>query len=196
MKQPLSLFFVLLLSVTGSVHAFNGYYAPAPAPIENPVQTIQNALHKLQAFGAGDKQGDAGLMRGFIEKEIIPHFAFDQMTYWIAGPFARQMNAQNMQELENRVKQNFFNSLSTHLGSYDANTTKVNFRPAHYRGPDEAVVSALIYSANQPPAKLDFRMKSQPGNQGSHWKIVDISANGISATLYYRQHFISTLRQY
>lgn len=196
MKQPLSLFLFLLLSLTGSVQAFNGYYAPAPAPVENPVQTIQAALHKLQDFGAGDKQGDPALLRGFIENEIIPHFAFDQMTYRIAGPFARQMNTQNMQALENRVKQSFLNSLSTYLGSYDANTIRVNFRPAHYHGPDEAVVSALIYSANHLPAKLDFRMKTQTGNQGSHWKIVDISAYGISATLYYRQHFISTLRQY
>ncbi len=196
MKHPLSLFFVLLLSVTGSVHAFNGYYAPSPQPAVNPVQTIQNALQKLQAFGAGDKQSNPAQLRGFIENEIIPHFAFDQMTYWIAGPFARQMSAQNMQELEAQVKKTFLNSLSTHLGSYDAATTRVNFRPVNYRSQDEAVVSALIYSPNQPPAKLDFRMKARSNNQGSSWKIIDISANGISAALYYRQHFISTLRQY
>ena len=191
MKYFISLFFVLIFTVMSSAHAFNGYN-PSNQSIENPAQTIKNALHKLQSFGASSKNSNPELLRGFIENEIIPHFAFDRMTYWIAGPYARRMNSANMTELEARVKKTFLNSLGEHLGNYDANTTRVNIRPVQYRGRNQANVTALIYSANQRPDRLDFRMQAQ----GNGWKIIDVKANGSSAALYYRKHFISTLRQY
>jgi ABC-type transporter MlaC component len=31
---------------------------------------------------------------------------------------------------------------------------------------------------------------------GNNWKIIDVKANGSSAVLYYRRHFMSQLRQY
>lgn len=192
MKYYLSLFFVLLLTSTSSAQAFNGQQAQAGQSIENPVQTIQSALKKLQVFNSNSKKANPKLLRAFIEKEIIPHFAFDQMTYWIAGPYARHMNAANFKELEGMVKKTFLNSMSTHLGNYDANSSRVNFRPAQYRGYNDANVTALIQRANRRSDQLQFRMKAQ----GNNWKIIDVQANGISAAQYYRKHFLSTLRQY
>jgi len=192
MKHYLTLFFVLFFTLSGSVNAFNNRYAPIQPPIENPVQTIQTALTKLQKFSANKDNTNPQLLRGFIENEIIPHFAFDQMTYWIAGPYARRMNAENLQELENSVKKTFLNSLDKHLSTYNASAVQMNFRRAQYRGPDEVIVSTMLLSPNQRPDRLDFRMKAN----GSGWKIIDVTANGISATLYYRKHFMSTLREY
>ena len=192
MKQYLPLFFVLLFSINGSTHAYNGYYQPSNQAIENPVNTIQNALDKLQKFSTNKDNARPELLRAFIEKEIVPHFAFDQMTHWIAGPFARRMNASNLEALETRVKKAFLTSLDKHLSNYNAGSVRFNFRRAQYRGRDEAIVSTLLFSPNQRPDRLDFRMKVN----GSGWKIIDVTANGISAALYYRKHFISTLRQY
>lgn len=192
MKHYLSLLFVLLFSVIGSAHAFNGYYPSSSQPIENPVNTIQNALDKLQKFSANRDKTRPELLRGFIENEIIPHFAFDQMTHWIAGPFARHMNASDLMALEKRVKKTFLTSLDKHLSNYNASSIRINIRHAKYRGHNDAIVTALLFSPNQRPDRLDFRMKAQ----GDRWKIIDITANGISAALYYRRHFISTLRQH
>lgn len=192
MKHHLSLFFVLLLTMTGSTQAFNSYYAPPKQSIESPTQTIQNTLEKLQTFSVNRKNTNPELLRGFIENEIIPHFAFDQMTYWIAGPYARHMNAENMKELESSVKKTFLNSLSTHLGNYNASSTRANIKRTQFRGRDEANVSMMLISNKQMPDRLDFRMKLQ----GNNWKIIDVTANGLSAAMYYRQYFMSTLQQY
>ena len=192
MKHYLPLFFALLFSITGSAHAFNGHYAPSKQPLDNPIQTIQNALDKLQKFSANKDNTRPELLRGFIENEIIPHFAFEQMTYWIAGPYARHMNASNMAELESRVKKTFLSSLDKHLSNYNASSTRVNIRHAQYRGPKDVTVTTLLFGSSQRPDRLDFRMQAQ----GNHWKIIDVTANGLSAALYYRKHFISTLRQY
>ena len=191
MKYYLPLF-VLLFATFGNAHAFNGYYSPPAQPLQNPVQTIQQALDKLQKFSANKDNTNPVLLRGFIDKEIIPHFAFDQMTYWIAGPFARHMKADQFKELEAEVKKSFLNSLDQHLSAYNASTSRVSMQRAQYRGRNEVVVSTLLIGNKQRPDRLDFRMKSD----GNSWKIIDITANGMSAALYYRKHFMSTLRQY
>lgn len=192
MKRYLALSFVLLLSITGSAHALNGYYPPARQQIDDPVDTIQVALDKLQKFSLNRDRARPELLTAFINNEIIPHFAFDQMTYWIAGPFVRNMNQTNLAALETQVKKAFLTSLDKHLSTYNADSIRMNFRRAQYRGPNDVTVSAFLFSPRQRPDRLDFRMKTD----GKHWKIIDVTANGISAALYYRQHFISTLRQY
>jgi phospholipid transport system substrate-binding protein len=175
-----------------SAYAYNSYYAQPYQTQENPVTTIQNALDKLKTFNANSNNINPLLLRSFIENEIIPHFAFDQMTRWIAGPYARQMNPADLMELEERVKQTFLASLGKHLGSYDASNTRVTFRPARYRGRNEATVTALIYRHGTRPDRLEFRMRTH----GNSWKIIDVKANGTSAVLYYRKHFTDSLRQY
>ena len=132
------------------------------------------------------------LLRSFIENEIIPHFAFDKMTYWIAGPHARKMGAADLRDLEERVKQTFLTSLAKHLGSFDSETTKVRFRKAQYRGANEATVTAMVYQQYTQPSRLEFRMRAH----GDNWKIIDVKANGTSAVIYYRKHFNNSLRQY
>ncbi|MDH5388989.1 MAG: ABC transporter substrate-binding protein [Gammaproteobacteria bacterium] len=192
MKSHLTLLFLTLLGITSTTHAFNNYHSQPNQPQDNPVQTIQNTLDKLQKFSENKDNTRPELLRRFIENEIIPHFAFDQMTYWIAGPYARHMNTSNMAELESRVKKTFLSSLDKHLSSYNASSTRMNIRSAQYRGPNDVTVSTLLLGSNQRPDRLDFRMQAQ----GDHWKIIDVTANGLSAALYYRRHFISTLRQY
>jgi len=192
MKYYLSLVLILFLSIAGPAHANKSYYAPATQSIENPVNTIQNTLDKLQKFSANRDNTNPKLLRAFIVNEIIPHFAFDQMTRWVAGPFARRMNPSNMLALEERVTNSFLTSLDNRLSNYNASKIRANIRRAQFRGPSEAIVTAFFFSPNQHPDRLDFRMKLQ----NNLWKIVDVTANGLSASLYYRNHFLSTLRQF
>lgn len=191
MKYSLSLFFVLLFAAS-SVQAFNGNYPTPNQNIEHPAKTIQNALLKLQKFGISKNNTGSPQLLAFIKTEILPHFAFDQMTYWIAGPYAWRMSAADLTQLSVRVKQTFLTSMGTHLGSYDSNSARVTIRPVQSRGRNQVNVTAFISRPNQRPDRLDFRMKLQSNS----WKIIDVKANGTSAALYYRKHFISTLRQY
>lgn len=191
MIRSLALLFALCVMFSHNALAYNPYYAPPYQAQEDPVVTIQTALDKLKTFSANRRNINPILLRSFIENEIIPHFAFDQMTRWIAGPYARQMSPAALDELEQRVKQTFLASMAKHLGSFDADATRVNFRPAHYRSPTEATVTAMIY--RQPgmrPDRLDFRMRAH----NYSWKIIDVKANGTSAVLYYRKHFMDQLR--
>ena len=184
--------FIISLALNASAQAYNPYYAPPYLTQEDPVVTIQNALDKLKTFSINSDNINPLLLRSFIENEIIPHFDFAQMTRWIAGPYARQMSPSALTELEQRVKQTFLASMAKHLGSYDAQSTRVTFRAAQFRSPTEATVTAMIYRQNgMRPDRLEFRMRAH----NNSWKIIDVKANGTSAVLYYRKHFMNQLRQ-
>ena len=181
------------LILSTSAQAYNPYYVPAWQSQEDPVTTIRDALDKIKTFSANSSNINPVLLRNFIESEIIPHFAFDRMTRWVAGPYARQMSPSALSELESRLKQTFLASLARHLGSYEADSTRVSFRPAQFRSPAEATVTAIVYrQGKRRPDRLDFRMRAH----NHSWKIIDVKANGTSAVLYYRKHFLDRLRQY
>ena len=102
------------------------------------------------------------------------------------------MSDNDKADFQRNLRETFLSSLSKHLGSFDAKNTRVKFFPARYRGPEESFVSTSIYRPDAPSVRLDFRMRRDADN----WKIIDVKANGSSAVLYYRRHFISQLRQY
>jgi len=158
----------------------------------DPAYVIHAALDKITTFSSNSDKVNPVKLRGFIEHEIIPHFDFDNMSHWITGRYASNMSDNDKADFQRNLRETFLSSLSKHLGSFDAKNTRVKFFPARYRGPEESFVSTSIYRPDAPSVRLDFRMRRDADN----WKIIDVKANGSSAVLYYRRHFISQLRQY
>ena len=158
----------------------------------DPSYIIHTALDKITTFSSNSDKVRPVQLRGFIENEIIPHFDFDNMSHWITGRFADNMTDKDRAEFQRSLRETFLSSLAKHLGSFDANNTRIRFYPARYRGRDEAFVSTSVYRPETLPVRLDFRMK----RVGTDWKIIDVKANGSSAVIYYRRHFMSQLRQY
>jgi phospholipid transport system substrate-binding protein len=102
------------------------------------------------------------------------------------------MTKEDKADFQRKLRETFLSSLSKHLGSFDAKNTRVRFSPARYRGQTEAFVSANVYRPDTLPVRLEFRMRRDENN----WKIIDVKANGSSAVIYYRRHFMSQLRQF
>jgi len=181
-------FFVLIIIAPFA----NAYYPQQQTNQNDPVKYIQTALDKLEEFSRNTNTTNPVLLRNFIENEIIPHFSFDEMSRWITGPYAQRMTQEEKVDFQQRLEEAFLNSLAKHIGSFNAIQNRVRFYPTRYRGHNEAIVGTQIYRANGYPVRLDFRMRLI----GQRWKIVDVMANGTSAVLYYRQMFVSDLRQY
>ena len=184
--------FIMLLVTTTFAHSYNDYHPQQRANQKDPVQYIQNALDKLEKFNSNTNIASPALLKTFIENEIIPHFSFDDMSRRITGPYVQRMSKEEKAEFQDRLKEAFLSSLSKHIGNYNSIQNRVRFYPTRNRGTDEAMVSAQVYRGNDYPVRLDFRMRLI----GQDWKIVDVSANGTSAVFYYRQLFITDLRQY
>lgn len=187
-KAQLFIGFLSLSLISGGSLA---YTSQALTP-NDPAYVIQTTLDKITTFSSNSDKVNPVKLRGFIENEIIPHFDFDNMSHWITGRYADNMTAKDKSDFQRTLRETFLSSLSKHLGSFDAENTRVRLYPARFRGPGEAFVSTSIYRPDELPVRLDFRMRRDDNN----WRIIDVKANGSSAVLYYRQHFISQLRQY
>lgn len=172
--------------------AYNTAAPSAALTANDPAYVIQTTLDKITTFSSNSDKVNPVQLRHFIENQIIPHFDFNNMSHWITGRYADNMSEQDKTDFQRNLRETFLSSLSKHLGSFDAESTRVKLYPARYRGPDEAFVSTSVYRPDSPPVRLDFRMR----RDDSDWKIIDVKANGSSAVLYYRQHFIAQLRQY
>lgn len=182
---------VISISILLVSSASFGYGSPAHAP-NDPAYIIKTTLDKITTFSRNSDKINPVKLRGFIEKQIIPHFDFDNMSHWITGRYASNMTDKDKSDFQRNLRETFLSSLSKHLGSFDPDNTKVQLFPARYRGPAEVFVSTSILRPDTIPVRLDFRMRRNDND----WKIIDVKANGSSAVLYYRQHFISQLRQY
>jgi len=180
--------FISLFVATSGVFA----YTPPTMKPGDPAYVIHTTLDKITTFSSNSDKVSPLQLRSFIENEIIPHFDFNNMSHWITGRYASNMTDKDKTDFQRSLRETFLSSLAKHLGSFDARNTRVRFFPARYRGPAEAFVSTTIYRPDTLTVRLDFRMK----RAGNDWKIIDIKANGSSAVLYYRRHFMSQLRQY
>ncbi|MBE9559540.1 MAG: ABC transporter substrate-binding protein [Proteobacteria bacterium] len=180
--------FFSLLAITSTALA----NVPPTVTPSDPAYVIHTTLEKITTFSSNSDKVRPVQLRGFIENEIIPHFDFNNMSHWITGRFADNMTDKDKAEFQRNLRETFLSSLAKHLGSFDANNTRIRFHPARYRGRDEAFVSTSVYRPETSPVRLDFRMK----RVGTDWKIIDVKANGSSAVIYYRRHFMSQLRQF
>ena len=191
-QQRILFAFFSLFFLSSSSFATTDSNSKTETTLLDPAYVIQSTLKKITDFSGKSDKVNPIKLRLFIEKAIIPHFDFDNMAHWITGRYAQNMTDNDKSDFQRNLRETFLSSLSKHLGSFDASNTRVRFYPARYRGSAEAFVSTSIYRPDKLAVRLDFRLKLN----GKNWKIIDIKANGSSAVLYYRRHFISQLRQY
>ncbi|MGB5277237.1 MAG: ABC transporter substrate-binding protein [Gammaproteobacteria bacterium] len=163
------------------------------ADIPDPAAELKQAVSDLEKFIKGKDVAHPGMLRSFLEKKIFPHFDFDAMSEWITGPYARYMSTEDKIEFQTKLQETFLTALVKHMGGFDPDNTSLRYDRTRFRGRgDEAVVRVNVIRKQQPPARLDFGMRRDDGK----WRIVDVKANGTSAVLYYRRHFIAELRGY
>lgn len=185
-----AVFFLLLLNLFSSAYATN--YPTSYTTRTDPTQQIIAAVDKIKKFNSKSADVPPDILKGFLEKEIIPLFDFDSMATWITGPYVRYMSKDDQDKFYTDLKKTFLGSLGNHLGSFNAEKTQLRYSRTRYKFNGEAIVGVQVYRSGQFPARLEFRMK----NNGKTWKVIDVKANGTSAVMYYRSHFISELRQY
>lgn len=191
-KMLIPLIAGLFVFFTNASYAYTDYYSSRYTKETDPVSEIKSALEDINKFSKNKDNVHPAMLRDFLENKIFPHFDFDAMAGWITGPYARYMSSDDKAKFQNALRETLLSSLAKHLSGFSPETTKVTFYRTLYRGRDEAIVRAAVVRDEHRPVKLEFLM-----NKGdSNWQIIDIKAEGTSARLYYRRHFIAELREY
>ncbi|MGD2117925.1 MAG: ABC transporter substrate-binding protein [Chromatiales bacterium] len=180
---------------------YGGYGAPhAMQPARRPVQQPQVApevaeagavlkagIGKLLAFFQNTQSPSQQQLAEFLDREISPYFNFSYMAEWAVGPMKNRLNDQQMQEVENQLKAQFLTAMAQKLSSFDQQS--VQYLAPKFNGPNQVTLSIAISNRGSYPARLDFRLY-----KGSGWRVYDVSANGSSALMYYRNYFTRYLK--
>lgn len=157
--------------------------APRPTPAQEAGVVLKQGLKKLLGFFSQNKAPSPELIAAFLDKEISPYFDFDYMAKWSAGAFYNRLNNLEKKEVANELKTRFLSTMAQKLSSFDKQSVRYLAPKVGNKGQVE--LSIAIDNRGGYPAKLDFRLyKSSNG-----WKVYDVSANGSSALVYYRQYF-------
>ena len=198
-----TLFLVLCMNVSYAYSDYSSRYGDKDsrysarsdryATIPDPVTELKQAVTDLEKFIKGKDAAHPGMLKAYMEKKIFPHFDFDAMSEWITGPYARYMSSADKRKFQTKLQETFLTSLVQHMGGFDPASTTLRYDRTRFRNRgDEAVVKLKVLRKDQPPARLEFGMQRTDGK----WRIVDVKANGTSAVLYYRRHFMAELRSY
>jgi phospholipid transport system substrate-binding protein len=102
------------------------------------------------------------------------------------------MSTEDKIKFQAKLQETFLKALVTHMGGFDPANTSLRYDTTRFRNRGEAVVRIKVIRQDQPTARLEFGMQ----RTDNKWRIVDVKANGTSAVLYYRRHFIAELREH
>ena len=159
-----------------------------PAEIKEAGKILKAGLNKLLGFFKAKQAPTRAQIAEFLDKEISPYFDFAYMAKWAAGSAYPRMSDQQKDAVEAELRTQFLTTMAQKLTSFDSQT--VRYLKPKITSPKQVELSIAIGNPRGYPARLDFRMyKSAQG-----WKVYDVSANGSSALMYYRQYFKQKLQ--
>lgn len=144
---------------------------------------LKAGLNKLLGFFNSPRPPSREKIAEFLDKEIAPYFDFAYMAKWSAGSTYRRLSEQQKKKMESELRTQFLTTMAQKLSSF--NQQSVRYLAPRITGRNQVELSIAISNAGSYPARLDFRLYKS----GNGWKVYDVSANGSSALMYYRQYF-------
>ncbi|HXK57947.1 MAG: ABC transporter substrate-binding protein [Gammaproteobacteria bacterium] len=192
------LILIVLAAGFGAPASAQPYYPESVTPYgfsrqiqqPGPAVILRQGLKKLMAFAGGERRPSRIQAEAFLEREIAPYFDFAYMASWAVGDRMWQRIGREQQaELVAQIKQDFLTTLATRLTGFGDQQVQV-LRP---RGvsENEVMVGVSILNPQAYPARLNFRFyRAEDG-----WKVFDVSANGNSAVMHYRNQFRRMMRE-
>jgi len=155
-----------------------------------PAVILRQGLRKLMDFAAGERRPSRTQAEAFLEQEIAPFFDFAYMASWAVGESVWQrMGDGQRQALEDHIKQDFLTTLAVRMTGF--NDQQVQLSPPRSLAANEVMVAVSILNPQTYPARLNFRFYRAPDG----WKIFDVTANGSSAVMHYRNQFRRMMRE-
>lgn len=197
----LSTLFLTLLSANtqaaGYPSAPSGPY-PGSAPDQQestdrtPLDVLKDGIGQLQDFISSGQIYDQDKFDFFINNQVKPFFDFDKMAQLVAGRYVQDLSPEQRQQFKARLEEMFLLAFMKQVSLHAGPQPQIDFLRPRFRGPDEVEALARVLFPNGSAKRLVFRFHKGDGG----WKIYDVAANGTSAVLYYRRHFMNQVRRY
>lgn len=178
----------LLLLLSAGAAAYDGY---GDGYAQGPTAALQDRVEQLMAYAQRNPQADPNQVFAFLDRAVAPFVDFQQMARWVAGPLARGMGPEQRMRFAAALRYNMLTALAAGLASQGIRDVRF-FPPRGNPAAGDVTVGMGVAGPAGIPVKLDFRLMSGPHG----WRVVDVSANGISAVAYYRNQVRQLVNQY
>ncbi|MGB9428764.1 MAG: ABC transporter substrate-binding protein [Gammaproteobacteria bacterium] len=185
-----SLFIVavaLLVSLSGLAGAAN----PTLLPDQVVKQTATQMLSAVTGKRDELKQHPQELYT-IVGDILLPHFDFEYASQLVLGPYWRSATPAQRKAFEDAFYKYLVHSYADGLLQGNYSERNIQVQPWHGGANDtRAMVRSQVLRANAPPVQVDYAMvRTKDG-----WKAFDVSIEGISYVLNYRNQFGPEIQQ-
>ncbi len=158
----------------------------------DPVVLIQTTTDKLLTSLRSNRKllsENPQYINELINSAVVEHFDFEKMSRLVLGKHWRRATAAQRQQFPEEFKALLIRTYATALLEYDDQDIRYLASPAS-NDRDEAIVKTEIVPENASPIPVNYRLYRSE----KHWKIYDITIDGISLVMTYRSTFASQIR--
>lgn len=185
------LLFWLTVSVAGSLPAQN----TASDPDEITRMTVDEIMDDMRRNEALYTR-DHSQLDQMVEKRLLPLFNFNAMTQLAVGKFWLQANPEQKERLVREFRtllvRTYTNMLFANLDKlYSYRDARITTGSSRTLPNGDAIVDVKISNPGREPVLLAIRMR----RDREEWKVIDVSANGVSMVVSYRAGFARQANQ-
>jgi phospholipid transport system substrate-binding protein len=168
------------------------FAAVAGASIPDPQQMIRDSGEELLGELAERKaelEADPRKIYPFVERFVLPHFDFREMSQAAMGRYWRQATEAQQDDVVREFRELLVRTYATALLGYTGQ--QVQYLPMQWKPDDTRVmVPTRIASPGAPPIPIDYRLKYD----GERWLIYDVVIDNVSLVANYRGQFNGVVR--
>ncbi|MGF1546687.1 MAG: phospholipid-binding protein MlaC [Thiotrichales bacterium] len=186
----------------GYPHQQRPYYPRPPMPHAapqaqaqpaqpSPLDLLRQGIDATVEFLGSEQARDRGAIEGFVAQSMSQYFDFDRMAQLVGGRVYRELDQVQRAAFQGRLQGMFLSAFVGNLAGHAGKPPQVDFLPVRRVSEDEVNAYARVRFADNSTSRLVFRF----GKSGESWKVFDVAADGSSAVLYYRSHFLAQGRQ-
>jgi len=170
---------VLMLSLVFAVPALAQDLAPGDL-VRQVTADVLDAIKSDKQLQAGDRKKALAL----AEQKILPHVDFRESAMLATGKAWNGATPEQQNQIVNEFRSMLVRIYSSAIDVYRGQTMRV--LPVQLPpGATDVTVRNQYVSSGQAPVPVEYAMKKTPGG----WMIYDITVDGVSLVLTYRDEF-------
>ncbi|HET7675314.1 MAG TPA: ABC transporter substrate-binding protein [Gammaproteobacteria bacterium] len=182
-----------IITIFAALLAVTSVAAQAASKVESPdlvvKRTAENVLGTIRA-NKQKFQHNPQAVFDLVQKDMAPNFDFDYAARLVLGRAWRDATSKQRHEFIKAFQHYLVNSYADALVKYS--DSKLEVEPSRAQPGDErATVRSVITPPDHAPIRVDYAMRKTDGG----WKAFDVSAEGVSYVMSYRNTFASEVQQ-
>jgi len=175
---------LIALLLTAAAPAWAG--DPVDTPPDQLVQHSAKALLDAVSAKRDDLQTHPAELYDLAQQDLLPYFDFDYASRLVLGLAWRNATPEQRKAFQDAFIKYLVHSYADGLFKGNYSDRDIQVEPWNGQVSDNrTVVKTKVLRANAQPVEVDFQMRKTP--QG--WKAFDVTIEGISYVLNYRNQF-------